>query len=227
MTPADWRSLTLTLELAAWTVAILLPLSLFVGRFLAFHSFRGKSWLEAALATPLVLPPTVLGYYLLVVMGADGALGSAVKAWFGTDLVFHFSGLVLASVLVNIPFAVQPIQRSFEAIDQEVRDAAACCGLGFWRRLSMVELPLAWPGVLTGLVLTFAHTIGEFGVVLMVGGSIPGETKTVSIAIYDRVQAFEFDVAGQMALLLVVLSLALLAVVGSLGQRERLQRTRV
>ena len=227
MTYADWRSLTLTLELAAWTVAILLPLALFIGRFLAFHSFRGKSWLEAALATPLVLPPTVLGYYLLVVMGADGALGSAVRAWFGADLVFHFSGLVLASVLVNIPFAVQPIQRSFESIDQEVRDAAACCGLGFWRRLRMVELPLAWPGVLTGLVLTFAHTIGEFGVVLMVGGSIPGETKTVSIAIYDRVQAFEFDVAGQMALLLVVLSLALLAVVGSLGQRERLQRTRV
>ncbi len=226
MTYADWRSLTLTLELAAWTVAILLPLALFIGRFLAFNSFRGMSWLEAALATPLVLPPTVLGYYLLVVMGADGALGSAVRAWFGADLVFHFSGLVLASVLVNIPFAVQPIQRSFESIDQEVRDAAACCGLGFWRRLRMVELPLAWPGVLTGLVLTFAHTIGEFGVVLMVGGSIPGETKTVSIAIYARVQAFEFDVARQMALLLVVLSLALLAVGGSLGRRERLQRIR-
>ena len=120
---------------------------------------------------------------------------------------------------MNIPFAVQPIQRAFETIPHEVRDAAACCGMGFWRTLMTVELPLAWPGVLTGLVLTFAHTLGEFGVVLMVGGSIPGETKTVAIAIYDKVQAFDFASAGHMSLLLLVFSVAVLALASGWGRR--------
>jgi molybdate transport system permease protein len=146
-------------------------------------------------------------------------LGQWIEGLTGQPLVFHFSGLLIASLIVNIPFAVQPIQRAFESIPEEVRDAAACCGMGYWRTLLLVELPLAWPGVLTGLVLTFAHTLGEFGVVLMVGGSIPGETRTVAIAIYDRVQAFDFVSAGQMSLLLLLFSVTVLATATALGQR--------
>lgn len=215
----DWTALKLSLELGAVTVLLLLPAALFAARLLAYRSFRGKPLVEALLAVPLVLPPTVVGYYLLVSLGGDSFLGQWVERLTGHTLVFSFSGLVVASVLVNIPFAVQPIQRAFEAIPHEVRDAAACCGMGFWRELLTVELPLAWPGVLTGLVLTFAHTLGEFGVVLMVGGSIPGETKTVAIAIYDRVQAFDFEAAGRMSLLLLVLSVSVLALASGFGRR--------
>lgn len=215
----DWTSLLLSLKLGAMTVLVLLPLALLAGRALAYSRFPGKPVVEALLAVPLVLPPTVVGYYLLVFLGAQSVLGEAIQRLFGEQLVFHFSGLLLASILVNIPFAVQPIQRGFEAISHEVRDSAACCGLGYWRTLFTVELPLAWPGVLTALVLTFAHTIGEFGVVLMVGGSIPGETKTVAISIYDRVQAFDYSGAGQMSLLLLLFSVTVLGVASGIGRR--------
>ena len=152
-------------------------------------------------------------------LGGGSPVGHWVERITGQSLVFHFSGLLIASIIVNIPFAVQPIQRAFETISHEVRDAAACCGMSFGRALWRVELPLAWPGVLTGLVLSFAHTLGEFGVVLMVGGSIPGATKTVAIAIYDRVQAFDFDAAGRMSLVLLLFSVTVLALANSLGQR--------
>jgi molybdate transport system permease protein len=207
----DWQALRLSLALGAWTLALLLPLAVLLGRWLAVHEFRGKGFVEAVLALPLVLPPTVLGYYLLVGMGAHSPLGQAVAAVAGRPLAFSFEGLVLASVVANLPFAVQPIQRGFEAVPRQLREAAACCGMPPWRRLRRVELPLAWPGILTGAVLTFAHTLGEFGVVLMVGGSIPGETKTVAIAIYDRVQAFDDAAAGRMALVLLAVSLAAIA----------------
>ena len=215
----DWQALTLSLQLAGLTVLILLPMALFAARWLAYRRFRGRALVEALLAVPLVLPPTVVGYYLLVGLGGQSPLGQWIESLTGQPLVFHFSGLVVASLIVNIPFAVQPIQRAFETIPDEVRDAAACCGMGFWRTLLTVELPLAWPGVLTAFVLTFAHTLGEFGVVLMVGGSIPGETRTVAIAIYDRVQAFDFDSAGQMSLLLLLFSITVLATAMALGQR--------
>lgn len=203
----DWAALRLSLELAAWTVLILLPLGIWGGHFLAAHSFRGKAWVEALLALPLVLPPTVLGYYLLVAMGGASPLGQLYETVFGTPLVFSFAGLLVASVIFNIPFAIQPMQRGFEAIAPEVRDAAACCGLTRWRTLWRIELPLAWPGILSAVVLTFAHTLGEFGVVLMVGGSIPGETKTIAISIYDRVQAFDTAGAGIMSAALLLISL--------------------
>ena len=215
----DWTALELSLRLAGWTVAILLPVSILMGRFLAFRQFRGKPVVEALVMLPLVLPPTVLGFYLLVTFGRNSPVGQAWDSIFGQQLVFSFEGLVLASILFNLPFAVQPAQRGFQAIPAELREAAACCGMSPWRSLWKVELPLAWPGVVTAMVLTFAHTLGEFGVVLMVGGSIPGETRTVAIAIYDRVQAFDTASAATMSAVLVAISLFTIAATFALSAR--------
>ena len=207
----DWQALILSLELAAATLVVLLPPGLWLGRWLARSAFAGKAWIEALVVLPLVLPPTVLGYYLLVSLGGASPLGRWVAGTFGVTLTFNFAGLLIASVVFNIPFIVQPVQRAFEAIPAQLSEAAAVSGLGLWQTLWRVELPLAWPGVLSALVLTFVHTLGEFGVVLMVGGSIPGETRTIAIAIYDRVQAFDLASADRMALLLLLLSLGAVA----------------
>jgi len=203
----DWPALVLSLQLAAATVAILLPVGIVVARVLAWRRFAGRRWVEAGLALPLVLPPTVLGFYLLVAFGAGSPLGQAFEALTGSTLAFSFAGLLVASIVVNLPFAIQPMQRAFEAIPDDVRAAAACCGMSPWRIFGRIELPLAWPGVLSAAVLTFAHTLGEFGVVLMVGGSIPGVTKTISISIYDRMQAFDASGAATMAAVLLACSL--------------------
>ena len=159
--------------------SVLLPFGVWLGRLLAHRHFRGKLLVEALVTVPLVLPPTVLGFYLLVTFGARSPLGQAFQAVVGQPLPFSFEGLLLASAIANIPFVVQPIQRGFEAIPPDVRDAAACCGLTPWQRFLRIELPLAWPSILTAAILTFAHTLGEFGVVLMVGGNLPGETRTL------------------------------------------------
>jgi molybdate transport system permease protein len=217
----DWQALGLSLHLAAWTVALLLPVSVFGARALAFATFRGKALVEALVTLPLVLPPTVLGFYLLVGMGANSPFGQVWTALFGQGLVFSFSGLVAASVLVNLPFAIQPAQRAFEAVPPALREAAACSGLSPLQALWRVDLPLAWPGIMTAMVLTFAHTLGEFGVVLMVGGSIPGETKTIAIAIYDRVQAFDDRSAGIMSLVLLAISIGTIMVTLALSHRMR------
>ncbi len=202
----DWQALILSFKLAVATLAVLLPAGLWLGRTLAFRSFPGKALVEALVVLPLVLPPTVLGYYLLVSLGGASALGRWVHEALGLRLTFNFLGLLLASVLFNIPFLVQPVQRAFEAIPRQLGEAAAVSGLSTWQTFWRVELPLAWPGVLSAIVLTFVHTLGEFGVVLMIGGSIPGETKTIAISIYDRVQAFDLAGADRMAVLLLVLS---------------------
>ncbi len=215
----DWTALLLSLRLAALTVVILLPVSVFLGRFLAYREFPGKGLTEALVAIPLVLPPTVFGYYLLVSFGARSPIGEFWQASFGHQLVFTFEGLLVASVIFNLPFAVQPTQRGFEAIPVEVREAAACSGLSPLRALWKVELPLAWPGLMTAMVLTFAHTLGEFGIVLMVGGSIPGETKTIAIAIYDRVQGFDNQGAGIMSAILLAISLATITLTFWLSRR--------
>jgi molybdate transport system permease protein len=215
----DWPALNLSLQLALATLGVLLPLGILAGRWLAWRRFRGKALVEALLALPLVLPPTVLGYYLLVAMGGDSIAGRGYLALTGHTLAFSFDGLLIASVLFNLPFAVQPMQRAFEAIPREVREAALCCGMSRLRILRRVELPLAWPGVLSAMVLTFAHTLGEFGVVLMVGGSIPGETRTIAISIYDRVQAFDTAAAGLMSAVLLSISLAAIGLSYAAGRR--------
>ncbi len=215
----DWTALSLSLKLGALTVLFLLPVGIIAGRALAYREFPAKGLVEALVALPLVLPPTVVGYYLLVLFGAASPIGRTWQAVTGQPLVFSFEGLLLASLLFNLPFAVLPMQRGFEAIPRELRDAAACCGMTPWRVLRRVELPLAWPGILTASVLSFAHTLGEFGVVLMVGGNIPGETETIAIAIYDRVQAFDADSAGRMSALLLVLSVVTIAVTFALSRR--------
>lgn len=216
----DWTALAISLRLGALTVLILLPLGIAVARWLAFRRFRGRSIIEALLALPLVLPPTVLGYYLLVSLGANSPVGQAWQALFGHGLAFSFEGLLAGSVIANLPFAIQPMQRAFEAIPVAVREAAAVSGFTPWRVLWQIDVPLAWPGILTGIILTFAHTLGEFGVVLMLGGSIPGETRTIAIAIYDRVQAFDMAAAGMMSALLLLLSLAALAITYGVANRS-------
>jgi molybdate transport system permease protein len=216
----DWEALRLSLALALVTTLCLAPLGLFFGRWLAVSSGAARPFVEAAIILPLVLPPTVMGFYLLAAGSPTAPLGRLWEALFGESLAFSFSGLVTASVLVNLPFAIQPAARAFEGVGQVLREAAAACGQAPWRAFWRVEFPLAWRGVLTGLVLSFAHTLGEFGVVLMVGGAIPGETKTLSISIYDRVQAFDLAGAGAMSGVLLLLSLVAVAATFMLGGRR-------
>ena len=207
----DWEALLLSIKLSSLTVLFLLPIGITTGRWLAYRQFYGKSMVQAFLAIPLVLPPTVLGYYLLMSLGAKSSLGALLEKLFGHPLVFNFEGLVIASILFNLPFAIQPMQRAFESIPREIREAAACCGMTPAKVLWRIELPLAWPGIISAMVMTFAHTLGEFGVVLMVGGNIPGETKTIAIAIYDRVQAFDNNSAAIMSAFLLVFSMVTIA----------------
>jgi molybdate transport system permease protein len=220
----DWTALRVSVWLGVGTIAILLPFGVWFGRLLAIRDFRGKVLVEALVTVPLVLPPTVLGFYLLVTFGARSPLGQAFQALAGQSLPFSFEGLLLASAIANIPFVVQPIQRGFEAIPGDVRDAAACCGLTPWQRFVRIEVPLAWPGILTAAILTFAHTLGEFGVVLMVGGNLPGETRTLSVAIYDRMQAFDDRSAGVMAATLLVIAVATLMTTTTLSRRVGTRR---
>jgi len=217
----EWNALDLSLKLAFWTCIILLPLAVMIGRLLAWNHFRGKAVVEALVAVPLVLPPTVLGYYLILSFGSNTVIGRFYETLTGHGLVFTFDGLLLASIVFNLPFAVQPMQRAFEAVPMNVREAAWCCGMSHWQTFWRIELPLAWTGILSALVLTFAHTLGEFGVVLMMGGNIPGETRTLSIAIYDRVQMFDLESAGVMSALLLFLSVVAISVVYMLGYRSR------
>jgi molybdate transport system permease protein len=214
----DPVALQVSLSLAFATVVVLLPLGIWVGHVLAMRNFRGKALVEALVAVPLILPPTVLGFYLLVTFGARSPLGAAFEAIAGGTLAFSFAGLLLASVIANVPFVVQPIQRAFESVPRDVREAAACCGLAPLQRFVRIDLPLAWPGILTAAMLAFAHTLGEFGVVLMVGGNIPGETRTLSIAIYDRMQAFDDRSAGIMAATLLVIAVGTLSLTTWLGR---------
>ena len=216
----DWSALTLSIKLGLATLLILLPVGIIVGRWLAYQHFFGKSLLQALLALPLVLPPTVLGYYLLVIFSPTQGLGRWLQETFGATLVFNFQGLVLASIIFNLPFAIEPMQRAFAAIPREIREAAACCGLHPARVLWKIELPLAWPGIAAAMTLTFAHTLGEFGIVLMIGGNIPNETQTIAIAIYDRVQAFDQQAASIMAFVMLLFSLLTISLTYWLSARS-------
>ena len=218
----DWQALTLSIKLSLVTLIFLLPIGILFGRWLAYRQFFGKSLLQTVLALPLVLPPTVLGYYLLVAFSPNQGLGLWLANTFGTTLVFNFQGLVLASIIFNLPFAVQPMQRAFAAIPREIREAAACCGMPPRQVLWKVELPLAWPGIVSAMVMCFAHTLGEFGIVLMVGGNIPAETQTIAIAIYDRVQAFDDHSASVMSFSLLLFSMLTISFTYWLSERKQI-----
>jgi molybdate transport system permease protein len=217
----DWTAFALSLKLAFWTCLLILPLAVVIARWLAWGRFPGKSLVEALVMLPLVMPPTVLGFYLLVGFSPQSGLGAALKTIVGEPLVFTFAGILLASIIINLPFAVQPIQRAFEAIAPNVREAAFVSGLSPLETMRRVELPLAWPGIVSAIALVVAHTLGEFGVILMIGGSIPGETRVLSISIYDSVQAFRSGDAAVMSAALLAFSLVAIALVHVLARRRR------
>ncbi len=213
------QAILLSLRLAFTVAALLLVIALPLAYWLSFTTWRGKFLLESVVALPLVLPPTVLGFYALIALGPRGLLGRMWQAMFGHPLAFTFTGLLLASMLYSFPFAVQPLVASFESLDRRLLDASSMLGAGRTRSFFRIVLPLAWPGVITAVVLSFAHTLGEFGVVLMVGGNLAGLTRTVSIDIYDRVQALDYAGAHETALFLLVISFAVLSVVYGVNRR--------
>src|SRR5579864_5589041 len=209
----DWQALLLTLRLDLIVCVLLLLIGIPIALWLAFTRWRWKFLVEAVVALPLVLPPTVLGFYLLIALGPRSPFGRAYGWIWGHGLAFTFSGLVVASVIYSLPFMVQPLASAFSAVDPKVIAASEVLGASRVRTFFRVILPLSMSGLLTGLVLTFAHTLGEFGVVLMVGGNIPGVTRTVSISIYDNVQALDYAAAGRTSLVLLIASFAILCLV--------------
>lgn len=213
------EALWLSILLAVLVAAILLVLAVPLAYWLSQTTWRAKFLIESVIALPLVLPPTVLGFYLLTAMGANGLLGKLWMAWFGHTLAFTFTGLVVASVLYSLPFAVQPLLMAFEGVDPRLLHAALVLGASRWRSFRQVLLPLSVPGFITAAVLSFAHTLGEFGVVLMVGGNIPGVTRTVSIDIYDHVQSLDYAAANRMAIALLLISFAVLSTIYALNRR--------
>lgn len=207
----DWQAVGLSVRLAATTTAVLLVVGLPLGYWIARSRRPWRPLVEAVVALPLVLPPTVLGFYLLLAMGPNGPLGALWAGATGGRLSFSFEGLLLASVVYSLPFAVQPFSVAFAAVDRSLLEVSWTLGRSGLATFLRVVVPLSMGGILTGLILAFAHTLGEFGVVLMVGGNIPGETRTVSIAIYDRVQALDYAGAAATALPLLLISFAVLA----------------
>lgn len=216
----DVTAIWLTLKLATATTVILTLIGLPLAYCLAMSSWRGKFLVESVVALPLVLPPTVLGFYILMATGPNSPLGRFYEQTTGSLLPFSFPGILVGSVLYNMPFSVRPFTAAFAGMNRRFMEASWCLGESRWRTFWRVTLPLCWPGVLTGIVLTFAHSVGEFGVVLMLGGNIPGVTRTISIAIYDDVQALNYASASQTAFGLVVVSMVVLCAVHALGQRR-------
>ena len=215
----DWSAVFLTLRLALIVCSVLLVIAMPIAWWLSVTRWRWKFFVEAIVALPLVLPPTVLGFYVLVAIGSNSPFGQWYKSLAGHGLPFTFTGLAIASVIYSLPFAVQPMAASFAQVDRSLIDASSILGASRTRTFLRIVLPLSIGGVVTGIVLSFAHTLGEFGVVLMVGGNIPGITQTVSIAIYDRVQALDYGGANRMALLLLAFSFITLSITYSLNHR--------
>lgn len=215
----NWEAVLLSLKLAVSVAAILLVVGMPIAYWVTFSRWRWKFVVEAIVALPLVLPPTVLGYYILVGLGPRHFAGKLWQSVFGHTLPFTFGGLLAASVLYSLPFSVQPIAAGFDAVDRRLIEASWTLGASRLATFFRVVLPLSTVGAVTGLVLSFAHTIGEFGVVLMVGGNIPGVTRTVSIDIYDQTQAANYDVANQTALVLLLFSFLVLAFIYGTSRR--------
>jgi molybdate transport system permease protein len=220
----NWQAFRLTIELAVVVSAILFATGLPLAWWIANSRWRWKFLVEAMVALPIVLPPTVLGFYVLVALGSRSPLGRWWQSLTGHTLAFTFTGLVIGSILYSLPFAVQPFMASFSSVDRKLLAASATLGASPLRTFFRVVIPLSVPGLVTGVALAFAHTMGEFGVVLMIGGNIPGVTRTVSIDIYDQVQASNYAAANAMALLLLVFCFAVLAVVYGLNRRRPNQR---
>jgi molybdate transport system permease protein len=212
----DWTAITVSLKLAALTTIILLLIGLPLASWLASSRRPWKILIEAVVALPLVLPPTVLGFYLLLAMGPRSPLGKFYESVTGHGLVFSFQGLLVASVLYSLPFTVQPLATAFAAVDSRLVEASWCLGESRLATFLRVVLPLSWPGVITGAILSFAHTMGEFGVVLMVGGNVPGVTRTASISIYDAMQGLDYAAAGKTSVFLLAFSFVVLTVTYSL-----------
>jgi molybdate transport system permease protein len=215
----DWQAFWLTIRLAVLVAAILVAVGLPVAYWLAYSRWRWKFLIEALVALPIVLPPTVLGFYVLVALGPRSPVGRCWQLLTGHTLAFTFEGLLIGSILYSLPFAVQPFAASFSSVDAKLMAVSATLGASRQRTFFRVILPLSIPGVVTGVALSFAHTMGEFGVVLMVGGNIPGVTRTVSIDIYDQVQALNYGSANRTALLLLVISFAILSLVYGLNRK--------
>jgi molybdate transport system permease protein len=217
----DWQAFWLTIRLAVLVAAILVVLGLPIAYWITYSRWRWKFLAEAVVALPIVLPPTVLGFYVLLALGPRSPLGRWWEALTGHTLAFTFEGLVIGSIIYSLPFAVQPFAASFAAVDRRLIAASATLGASKPRTFFRVILPLSVSGLVTGAALSFAHTMGEFGVVLMVGGNIPGITRTVSIDIYDKVQAFNYAAANATALLLLAISFVVLSAVYALNRRVR------
>jgi molybdate transport system permease protein len=223
LSPEDWAAVRLTLELASITTVLLLVLCTPIAWWLAHTPSRWRGPVGAVVALPLVLPPTVIGFYLLVLMGPNGPVGQLTQSLGWGRLPFTFWGLVVGSIVYSLPFAVQPLQRAFESIGRRPLEVAAALGAGPLDRFFTVALPLARPGFVTAAVLSFAHTVGEFGVVLMLGGNIPGKTRVVSVQIYDHVEAMEYVQAHWLAGGMVVFAFVVLMALHWLQPKGRLQ----
>ncbi len=216
-----WQPFLLSFQLAFATTVILFVIGIPLAAFLAFTHVRFRPAIEAVVSLPLVLPPSVLGFYLLLLWSPSGMVGHWLQSWLGVRLLFSFSGLVVASVLYSLPFMVQPIQSGLQSLPLHLRQASYTLGKSRWQTLVFVLLPNIKPALLSGIVLTFAHTIGEFGLVLMIGGNIAGETQTASIAIYDEVEALNYDSAHLYAAVLLFLSFSILLTVYSINKKLR------
>ena len=215
----NWQAFALTLRLAALVAGILCVLGTPIAYWIAFSQKKWKFLVEAVVALPLVLPPTVLGFYVLVALGSRSPIGRWYQSLTGHTLAFTFEGLVIGSLIYSLPFAVQPLAAAFGGVDRKLLAASETLGVSKWVTFFRVIIPLSKPGLVTGLALSFAHTLGEFGVVLMIGGNIPGVTRTVSIDIYDQVQASNYAAANQTALVLLLISFSVLSLVYALNRR--------
>jgi molybdate transport system permease protein len=214
----NWEAIALTLKLAVLTSSVLLGIGIPIAYWLTYSRWRWKFLVESVVALPLVLPPTVLGFYVLVSIGPRSPIGQSYQAIVGHPLVFTFEGLLVASVLYSLPFAVQPFTSAFGVVDHKLVEASWTLGISKFATFFRVTLPLSAAGVVTGVILSFAHTLGEFGVVLMIGGNIEGVTRTISIDIYDEVQALNYAGAAQTALVLLIFSFLVLSIVYSLNR---------
>ena len=208
----DWTALWLSVRLSLSTMAVLVVVGVPIAYWLAFSTWRAKFLVEAVVALPIVLPPTVLGFYILMAIVPSSPAGRPYQSLFGRGLPFSFQGLLIASVIYSLPFAVQPFSAAFASVDRRLIETSWCLGVSRAATFARIVLPLSVRGLVTGMVLSFAHTLGEFGVVLMVGGNVPGVTRTVSISIYDSVQALNYQAAWHTSWLLLAISFAILAV---------------